>query len=107
MKQHIARKRFGQNFLTDTRIIDRIVHGIQPQENDRREEGRPLVTIPKGVVASDSEGVVCRETGQVGGWLVDPPLLRPGESRLQSIFVTDADQAPVFTDLIEMSGFDD
>jgi 16S rRNA (adenine1518-N6/adenine1519-N6)-dimethyltransferase len=41
MKQHQARKRFGQNFLTDSTVIDRIVHSINPQPGDRLVEIGP------------------------------------------------------------------
>jgi 16S rRNA (adenine1518-N6/adenine1519-N6)-dimethyltransferase len=49
---HIARKRFGQNFLVDERIIDDIIRAIHPQENDTMVEigpglgalTRPLIT---------------------------------------------------------------
>ena len=49
---HIARKRFGQNFLVDERIIDDIIRAIHPQENDTMIEigpglgalTRPLIT---------------------------------------------------------------
>lgn len=41
MKQHKARKRFGQNFLTDQSIIDRIVLSIHPQSADRLVEIGP------------------------------------------------------------------
>ncbi|PSJ80354.1 16S rRNA (adenine(1518)-N(6)/adenine(1519)-N(6))-dimethyltransferase RsmA [Neisseria iguanae] len=34
MKEHKARKRFGQNFLQDTRIISDIVHAVRPQAGD-------------------------------------------------------------------------
>jgi len=34
VNQHRAKKRFGQNFLIDDRIIERIVLSIEPQEND-------------------------------------------------------------------------
>lgn len=34
MKEHKARKRFGQNFLQDTRIINDIVHAVRPQIDD-------------------------------------------------------------------------
>ena len=34
MTQHQARKRFGQNFLQDTRIITDIVNAVRPQPND-------------------------------------------------------------------------
>ncbi|WP_274570740.1 16S rRNA (adenine(1518)-N(6)/adenine(1519)-N(6))-dimethyltransferase RsmA [Neisseria leonii] len=34
MKEHKARKRFGQNFLQDTRIIADIVQAVRPQADD-------------------------------------------------------------------------
>ncbi|HFB8724366.1 TPA: 16S rRNA (adenine(1518)-N(6)/adenine(1519)-N(6))-dimethyltransferase RsmA [Neisseria gonorrhoeae] len=34
MKEHKARKRFGQNFLQDTRIIGDIVNAVRPQADD-------------------------------------------------------------------------
>ena len=34
MKEHRARKRFGQNFLQDTRIIQDIVNAVRPQPGD-------------------------------------------------------------------------
>lgn len=34
MKEHKARKRFGQNFLQDTRIINDIVNAVRPQPDD-------------------------------------------------------------------------
>ena len=39
--KHIARKRFGQNFLIDTAIIDRIIQSINPQPDDRLVEIGP------------------------------------------------------------------
>ncbi|TNF37435.1 MAG: 16S rRNA (adenine(1518)-N(6)/adenine(1519)-N(6))-dimethyltransferase, partial [Gammaproteobacteria bacterium] len=41
MKQHQARKRFGQNFLTDTALIERIIHSINPQPDERLVEIGP------------------------------------------------------------------
>jgi len=41
MKQHRARKRFGQNFLTDSTVIDRIIQSINPQADDRLVEIGP------------------------------------------------------------------
>ena len=32
--QHRAKKRFGQNFLVDSNIIDKIIHSINPQAED-------------------------------------------------------------------------
>lgn len=41
MKQHQARKRFGQNFLSDSTVIERIVQAINPQPDDRLVEIGP------------------------------------------------------------------
>ncbi len=38
---HQARKRFGQNFLSDEAVIDRIVSGINPRPGDRMVEIGP------------------------------------------------------------------
>jgi len=46
---HKARKRFGQNFLHDSRIIDRIVASIAPKPGQRLVEigpGRGAITEP-------------------------------------------------------------
>ena len=43
--KHIARKRFGQHFLTDSAIIDGIVDAIDPQPSD------PMVEIGPGLAA--------------------------------------------------------
>ncbi|TAH13701.1 MAG: 16S rRNA (adenine(1518)-N(6)/adenine(1519)-N(6))-dimethyltransferase RsmA [Curvibacter sp.] len=45
MTKHIARKRFGQHFLSDAGIIDAIVHAIDPQP------GQPMVEIGPGLAA--------------------------------------------------------
>lgn len=47
--QHQARKRFGQNFLHDQAIIDRIIHSINPQQHDHLVEigpGQGAITYP-------------------------------------------------------------
>jgi len=43
--KHIARKRFGQHFLTDSAIIESIVDAIDPQPGD------PMVEIGPGLAA--------------------------------------------------------
>ncbi|MGI9151496.1 MAG: ribosomal RNA small subunit methyltransferase A, partial [Limnohabitans sp.] len=43
--KHIARKRFGQHFLTDSAIIDGIVDAIDPRPGD------PMVEIGPGLAA--------------------------------------------------------
>ncbi len=47
--KHIARRRFGQNFLHDTQIIDAIIASINPQSGERFVEigpGRGALTLP-------------------------------------------------------------
>ena len=49
MRAHIARKRFGQHFLTAGDVIDRIVRAIAPQAGERLVEigpGLGAMTIP-------------------------------------------------------------
>lgn len=49
MKQHQARKRFGQNFLTDVALIERIINSINPQASDKVVEigpGLGAITCP-------------------------------------------------------------
>ena len=44
-----ARKRFGQHFLTDASVIDRIVRSVDPKPGDRLVEigpGRGAITVP-------------------------------------------------------------
>jgi 16S rRNA (adenine1518-N6/adenine1519-N6)-dimethyltransferase len=41
MKQHIARKRFGQNFLHDTYVLENITAAIAPQPDDAMVEIGP------------------------------------------------------------------
>lgn len=41
MKQHQARKRFGQNFLIDSSVIDRIIQSINPKDDERLVEIGP------------------------------------------------------------------
>lgn len=47
--KHIARKRFGQNFLHDTEVINRIISSIAPQKSDLLVEigpGQAALTRP-------------------------------------------------------------
>ncbi len=49
MSKHKARKRFGQNFLTDNKVIERIVATIAPKFNDNLLEigpGQGAMTLP-------------------------------------------------------------
>ncbi|MGH1471009.1 MAG: 16S rRNA (adenine(1518)-N(6)/adenine(1519)-N(6))-dimethyltransferase RsmA [Cellvibrionaceae bacterium] len=49
MEEHTPRKRFGQNFLTDSGIIEKIVGSIAPKPTDNLVEigpGQGAITIP-------------------------------------------------------------
>lgn len=53
MTSHIARKRFGQNFLIDVGIIDAIVNAIAPHDGDLMVEiGPGLAALTQAVLAS-------------------------------------------------------
>jgi len=63
MKEHKARKRFGQNFLQDTRIISDIVNAVRPQPDDIVIEigpGLAAITEPlaKKNTVNNKNGVV-------------------------------------------------
>ena len=54
--QHRARKRFGQNFLHDTGVIDRIIRAISPREGDRLLEiGPGQGALTEGLVNSHAQ----------------------------------------------------
>ncbi len=55
MKGHVARKRFGQNFLVDPGIIRAIVSAINPQRSDTVVEiGPGLGAITEPLLGSVS-----------------------------------------------------
>ncbi|MBS0320267.1 MAG: 16S rRNA (adenine(1518)-N(6)/adenine(1519)-N(6))-dimethyltransferase, partial [Proteobacteria bacterium] len=52
MDGHVARRRFGQNFLVDTHYIDRILDAVAPQPGDNLVEiGPGLAALTAGLVA--------------------------------------------------------
>ncbi len=54
--QHKARKRFGQNFLHDASIINRIIHAVNPNARDNIIEiGPGQGAITEGLVASNAK----------------------------------------------------
>ncbi|MDY0205552.1 MAG: 16S rRNA (adenine(1518)-N(6)/adenine(1519)-N(6))-dimethyltransferase RsmA [Pseudomonas sp.] len=54
--QHRARKRFGQNFLHDSGVIDRIIRAISPHEGDRLLEiGPGQGALTEGLVSSAAQ----------------------------------------------------
>ena len=62
MKPHIARKRFGQHFLSDALTIDAIVGAIAPQAGQSMVE---IIGLPPGTRAI---------TGSVGTLLAGTPV---------------------------------
>ena len=61
MGAHIARKRFGQHFLTAVDVIDRIIRAIAPRPGERLS--RALVQISNSVLVVVEEG---SDLGAVG-----------------------------------------
>lgn len=60
MREHKARKRFGQNFLQDTRIITDIINAVRPQADDVVIEiGPGLAAITKPLVQKLNRLYVC------------------------------------------------
>ena len=54
--QHKARKRFGQNFLHDAGVIDRIIRAVAPREGDHLVEiGPGQGAITSGLLASGAK----------------------------------------------------
>lgn len=54
--RHVARKRFGQNFLHDERVIDRIISSIAPQAGDLIVEiGPGQAALTRPLLASGAE----------------------------------------------------
>lgn len=66
---HRARKRFGQNFLHDRHVIDRIVRAISPKQGD------PLVEIGPGQGAITLP--LLRAAGRIEAVEMDRDLLEP------------------------------
>jgi 16S rRNA (adenine1518-N6/adenine1519-N6)-dimethyltransferase len=54
--RHVARKRFGQNFLLDRQVIDRIIASIAPQSGDLLVEiGPGQAALTRPLLASGAE----------------------------------------------------
>lgn len=70
--RHVARKRFGQNFLHDAQVIDRIIAAIAPQPGDLLVEigpGRAALTRP--LLASGAELHLVELDRDLVAWLED------------------------------------
>ena len=69
-KAHPFRKKWGQNFLTDSNLLDRIVRTVKPQENDNFLEIGPgdgnlteviLSQKPKKLYLIEKDDILSRE----------------------------------------------
>ena len=67
MKPHQARKRFGQNFLQDTRIIQDIVNAVRPQPEDT------VIEIGPGLAAITEP--LCRRLSQLHVCEIDRDII--------------------------------
>jgi 16S rRNA (adenine1518-N6/adenine1519-N6)-dimethyltransferase len=85
MMKHIARKRFGQHFLTDQAIIDGIVRAIDPRP------GQPMVEIGPGLAAMTQP--LLERVGHLGVIELDRDLA----ARLQTRAGLEVVQADVLT----------
>lgn len=73
MHAHVARKRFGQHFLHDKQIIQRIIDRIAPQENQHIVEigpGQGALTVP-----------ILKKIGKLDVVEIDRDLIPPLKSR--------------------------
>lgn len=83
--KHVARKRFGQHFLTDQAVIDAIVRAIDPRS------GQPMVEIGPGLAAMTQP--LLERVGQLGVIELDRDLAarlqtRPGLEVVQADVLT-------------------
>lgn len=75
---HRARKRFGQNFLNDAMIIDKIVTAIDPKPDDNLVEiGPGLGAITEPVVELSGHLTVVELDKDLAERLVEHPILGP------------------------------
>lgn len=61
MQKHIPRRRFGQNFLTDTHYIDRIVDAVSPQPGDKLLEIGPGLGALTGKLIAHADRIAAIE----------------------------------------------
>ena len=81
---HIARKRFGQHFLSDGGIIDAIVHEIAPQPGDAMVEiGPGLAALTQPLVERLGRLTVIELDRDLAKRLRDHPQLDVIESALE------------------------
>jgi 16S rRNA (adenine1518-N6/adenine1519-N6)-dimethyltransferase len=83
--KHVARKRFGQHFLTDSSVIDDIVQAIDPRP------GQPMIEIGPGLAAMTQP--LLERVGRLGVIELDRDLAarlqtRPGLEVLQADVLT-------------------
>ena len=75
MTEHKARKRFGQNFLQDTRIISDIVNAVRPQADDIVIEiGPGLAAITEPLTRKLNQLHVCEIDRDIIQFLKNNPL---------------------------------
>lgn len=75
---HLARKRFGQNFLNDQFVIDSIVSAINPQKGQAMVEiGPGLAALTEPVGERLDQLTVIELDRESGGTSANASILRP------------------------------
>lgn len=94
--KHIARKRFGQHFLSDSAIIDAIVHEIAPQPGQALVEiGPGLAALTQPLAERVGQLTVIELDRDLARRLRDHPQLRVVESDVLKVDFTALAQAIV------------
>ena len=93
--KHLARKRFGQHFLSDSGIIDAIVQAINPQPGDPMVEiGPGLAALTQPLVERLGRLTVIELDRDLAKRLRSHPQLHVIESDVLNVDFSSADIAP-------------
>jgi hypothetical protein len=82
------------------------VQPVNIEEGDQCEEANTVVSVPVRMVPDEPERVRRRERLEVNVPRIVPTLLRPGQGGFESVFIPDARQSSVLTQLVGMDGVD-
>jgi 16S rRNA (adenine1518-N6/adenine1519-N6)-dimethyltransferase len=104
--KHLARKRFGQHFLSDSGIIDAIVQAINPQPGDPMVEiGPGLAALTQPLVERLGRLTVIELDRDLAKRLRSHPQLQVVESDVLNVDFSRADLAPALpADAVPASG---
>lgn len=98
MKEHKARKRFGQNFLHDGAVIERIVQAISPKADDALIEIGPGLGALTAPVLKLAKKLTCIELDRDVIPILKNKCEGIGELNVVSADVLNIDFTPFYTD---------